>query len=251
MVKAIKIVAFFFIGAVALLPISANAQCSKTWDASGQWEMRQGRTLITLNLKQSGSAFSGTATRDVRIGSKGLEGKAVGDADGNEFSMSILWPGGVFYAYKAKISPSGELEGGDVFNNGTKTGEKWNGEQPLTCGWSPGKSRGDLTGKPSANDTVKPGQGIGTRLAGPMLVAGPVYYSFPQNPIGQTTLQWDAGPDHPNAELWVKYNNSRERALVVKLPKGGQPVQVRRGLVYTYALMDGRTVLASVVVVGQ
>ena len=68
---------------------------------------------------------------------------------------------------------------------------------------------------------------------------------------GSVVLQWDAGPGRPNAELWVQYNNSRERTLFIKQPKGAQQVQVQRGLVYTYVLMDGRTVLATAVVVGQ
>lgn len=68
---------------------------------------------------------------------------------------------------------------------------------------------------------------------------------------GSAVLQWDAGAGHPNAELWVQYNNSRERVLFVKQPKGAQQVQVQRGLVYTYVLMDGRNVLATTTVVGQ
>lgn len=238
------------LGAV-LLPISAAAQCSRTWDASGIWQIRQGRTLITLDLKQSGSALSGAATRDVRIGTKGLKGDVTGDADGDAFSIVIDWSDGGYSAYRAQVSASGKLEGEVLGRNAVKTGERWYAEQPLTCGWTPGKNRGDLTGKPSATSPVKPGQGVGSRLATPFLAATTPYFPPISRVVGQSILQWDAGPDHPNAELWVKYGGGRERVLFVKQPKGGQPVEVVRGQVYTYVLMDGRRVLASTVVVGQ
>lgn len=86
---------------------------------------------------------------------------------------------------------------------------------------------------------------------GAFLVAGNVYFPTPNNPVGLAPLQWDAGPDHPNAEVWVKIGDSRERTIFAKQPKGGQQVQVARGLMYTYVLMDGRNVLATAVVRGQ
>ncbi len=252
MLNAIKLVAFFFAGAITLLPVSADAQCSKTWDASGEWEIRQGRTLVKLNIKQSGSALSGTAARDVRIGTKGLQGKVTGDTGGNDFSIGIDWSDGGFSIYRAIVSSTGKLEG-EVFARGNvKTGEKWYGEQPLTCGWTPGKSRGNLTsGKLSATANAQPGQATGSLVRGPFVVASQSYFQPPYNPVGFVVLQWDAGPDHPNAELWVKYNNSRERVLFVKQPKGGQQVQVQRGTVYTYVLMDGRNVLATTTFAAQ
>ncbi len=76
-------------------------------------------------------------------------------------------------------------------------------------------------------------------------------FSPPFGPTGSAVLTWDAGPEHPNAELWVSYNGSRERTLFIKQPKGAQQVQVQRGLAYTYVLMDGRNVLATTTVVGQ
>ncbi|MEQ1923208.1 MAG: hypothetical protein ABL952_11940, partial [Pyrinomonadaceae bacterium] len=62
---------------------------------------------------------------------------------------------------------------------------------------------------------------------------------------------WDAGPEHPNAELWVSYNGSRDRVLFVKQAKGVQQVVVQKGLVYTYVLLDGRNILGTTTVVGQ
>src|SRR5687768_13741926 len=83
----------FFVMVVVLLPIPAKAQCAKTWDGSGEWEIRQGSgartTIIRLNLTQSGIALSGTASRDVRTGS--TKGTVTGDADGESFTLGIDW----------------------------------------------------------------------------------------------------------------------------------------------------------------
>lgn len=253
MFNAVKLAAVFFGVAITLLPIRADAQCSRTWDASGEWEISQGAGgIIRLDLKQSGSAVSGTVSREVRSGRRET-GKVVGDADSSTFTVQMEWASrpGELANYRGKILASGKAEGG-VFYGASKTSSfSWYSLQPLTCGWNPGKSRGNLTGKPSAEDTAKPGQGVGSRLAGPVLVAGQVYFPTPNIHMGQAVLQWDAGPDHPNAELWVKYGNSRERVPFVKQSKGGQQIQVQRGLVYTYILVDGRTILATTVVVGQ
>jgi hypothetical protein len=240
---------FFFAAVIALLPVSAHAQCAKQWDASGQWEIRQGlggKRVLRLDLKQSGSALSGTASRD------GMTGEAFGNADGDDFSIVIDWERfGESNVYRAQVSATGKLSGETWIGPEKKSRDTWYSDQPLTCGWTPGKSRGDLTGRLSANATVKPGLGTGSRLAGPFLVAGAVYFPLPQNPLGQAALHWDAGADHPNAEVWVKYGDSRERVIFAKQSKGVQQIQVQRGVMYTYILMDGRTVLSTVVVLGQ
>ncbi|MBK7392869.1 MAG: hypothetical protein IPI64_06140 [Chloracidobacterium sp.] len=249
MFSSIKIAAFFFFVGIILLPVPAEAQCSKTWDASGVWEIRQGKggkRVIRLDLKQSGSGLSGKASRD------GMTGDVVGDTGGDDFSIAITWEGfDEMNVYRAQVSATGKLSGETYIGPEKRSRDTWYSDQPLTCGWSPGKSRGNLTGRPSANDTAKPGQGVGSRLAAPVLVATQAYFPSPYNVVGQAILQWDAGSAYPNAEVWVKYGGSRERVLFVKQSKGGQQIEVVRGQVYTYALMDGRTVLATAVVVGQ
>lgn len=227
---------------VALLPVSAKAQCAKQWDASGEWEIRQGRRTIRLNLKQSGSALSGTASRDVGIGMKAVTGDAIGDADGDAFSIAIQWPGFSEYnIYRAQVSATGKLNGETYIGPDKRSRDTWYSEQPLTCGWSPGKSRGNLTAKLSANAPVKTGGA--TLLKGPILVASQAFFPTPYSPTGFVVLTWDAGPDHPNADVWVKYG--RDRSLFMKQPKGGLQVQVQRSQQYTYVLMDDRTVLAT------
>jgi hypothetical protein len=248
---------FFFAAVMVLLPISAHGQCSKTWDASGEWEIRQGpvgrTTVIRLDLKQSGQALSGTASRDgVRT-----KGKVLGDADGDNFTLAIDgWDGGEYAIYRAKVPraapASGRLEGETYIGSEKRNRDTWYSDQPLTCGWSPGKSRGNLISpRLSANAPVQPGQATASLLKTPNMVASQAFFPVPLNPVGYVVLTWDAGPDHPNAEVWVRYNNSRDRVLLIKQPKGGQQIQVQRGQMYGYVLMDGRSVLATANVVAQ
>ena len=245
----------FFAVAMALLPISAHAQCSKQWDASGEWEIRQGRggsTVTRLDLKQSGTALSGKAYRDAGIGTKAVTGDVLGDADGDNFDISIDWlTGGELVIYRAKVRATGHLNGETSIGPDKRDREIWFSDQSLTCGWSRGKSRGNLTGKLSANAPVQPGQATASLLKTPNMVASQAFFPVPLNPVGYVVLTWDAGPDHPNAEVWVRYNNSRDRVLLIKQPKGGQQIQVQRGQMYGYVLMDGRSVLATANVVAQ
>jgi hypothetical protein len=245
----------FFAAVMVLLPIPAQAQCGKTWDASGEWEIRQGRggkTVTRLDLKQSGSALSGKAYRDAGIGTNAMTDNVVGDAEGDTFMIGITWVrNGEITVYRAKVSANGKLEGEVTIGPDKRNRETWYSDQPLTCSWTPGKSRGNLTGKPSANDTAKPGQGIGSRLADPVIVAGQPIFPNPYNPMGFVILSWDAGSAYPNADVWVKYNGSRDRVLLMKQPKGVMQVPAQRGLLYTYVLMDGRTVLGTATFVVQ
>jgi hypothetical protein len=68
-------------------------------------------------------------------------------------------------------------------------------------------------------------------------------------------LGWDAGPDHPNAEVWVSINGAAEIPAVAlhgaafKQPKiGGFELRLQR-VHHKYVLKDAGTVLSSVVVV--
>lgn len=234
---------FFFAVVMVLLPISAKAQCAKTWDASGEWEMRQGRrgaTVVLLKIKQSGSALSGTASRG------GTKGKLTGDADGANFSLLIDWADGSEYSvYKAHVAPSGKLEGETFVGPNKRNRDTWYSEQPLTCGWSPGKSRGNLTSRLSADAPAQTGNVIASLAKGSTLVASQSVFPTPYSPTGFVVLTWDAGADHPNADVWVKYGNSRDRIPVMKQPKGGLQTVVQRGQMYTYVLMDDRIVLAT------
>lgn len=244
---------FFFAMAMVLLPISARAQCSKTWDASGEWEIRQGpvarTTVIRLNLQQSGSALSGTASRNVRTGS--TKGKVTGDADGDNFTLGIDWldGSGEYTTYRAMVAASGKLEGETYIGPNKRDRDTWYSEQPLTCGWRPGQSRGNLTSRLSASAPVQTSQATGSLLKGPSIVASQAVFPTPYVTTGFVVLTWDAGPDHPNADVWFK--SGRDRVLLMKQPKAGQQIVVQRGQMYEYVLMDGRTVLATAIFVAN
>ncbi|MFN2393572.1 MAG: hypothetical protein ABR566_16615 [Pyrinomonadaceae bacterium] len=248
------ICSLLFAMVIALLPISAQAQCAKQWDGSGEWEIRQGTgagTIVRLNLKQSGSALSGEASREVRAGERGgsatktVTGKVIGDADGSDFSLQIDWSDmpGEFISYKGKILTSGRAEG-KMFLNGSQTSRaSWYSVQPLTCGWSPGKSRGNLT-------EPKP----------PFINAGQVIRPSPAHPYS-VYLGWDGGPDHPGAQVWVSVNGGAETqvpsGILVQYDVFKQPkvpaIELRvpmelRGSTYKFVLKDGGKTLSTVVV---
>lgn len=228
---------------VVLLPVSARAQC-RNWDASGEWEIRQGAgsrsTVIRLNLKQSGFAFSGTVSRG------SANGKVTGDAD-RDFHFEIDWLDGRGFTnfYKGQISDSGELTGETYVGSDKHDRNTWRSLQPLTCPWRPGVSRGNLTSKLSATDPVQTGGATATLFTVPSLVAGKAVFPTPGMQTGFLVLTWDAGPDHPSADVWVTYDNNRQRVLLMKQPKGGLQVQVQFGRMYSFVLMDGRIVLAT------
>jgi hypothetical protein len=64
---------------------------------------------------------------------------------------------------------------------------------------------------------------------------------------GKTTLTWDAGEDHPNAEVWVKVDDQDETKVVAQ-GKGTLQVAVVPGKTYVYTLKDKGQVLATVTV---
>ncbi|HEV7700993.1 MAG TPA: hypothetical protein VGO43_12240 [Pyrinomonadaceae bacterium] len=242
--SGLRVGVVLFAAVIVLLPISANAQCSRTWDASGEWEIHQGSgpraTVMRLNLTQSGNALSGTASRG------GTSSKVEGEADGDNFRLWFnVANSNELLIYAAQVSASGKLAGETYIGSTKRNRDTWYSDQPLTCGWSPGKSRGNLTSRLSANAPVQPGSAAGYLAKGPILVASQPVFPLPSNPVGWFVLTWDAGPAHPNADVWVKYGNSREKVLVMKQPKGGQQIVLQRGQMYTYVLMDDRLVLAT------
>jgi hypothetical protein len=64
---------------------------------------------------------------------------------------------------------------------------------------------------------------------------------------GKTTLTWDAGEDHPNAEVWVKVDDQDETKVVAQ-GKGTLQVAVVPGKTYVYTLKEKGQVLATVTV---
>jgi hypothetical protein len=74
----------------------------------------------------------------------------------------------------------------------------------------------------------------------------PVFLSKGQT-HGTTTLTWEAGNEHPYAEIWVKVDGADE-TFVVESGKGTRAVYIERGKTYIFKLSDGNELIASVIV---
>ncbi len=72
----------------------------------------------------------------------------------------------------------------------------------------------------------------------------------PRRDQGTTTLFWDAGPDHPYAELWVQIDGSDE-TFIVEQGKGSRGILVDPGKTYLFILTDAGQRLATVRVTVQ
>jgi hypothetical protein len=250
-----SILGVFFIAVVmVLMSVSANAQCSD-WSAAGEWRLLQGTRgfgfdAVNLKLEQKGSTITGTASRKAM----GVQGPVSGTLNGDSFSVEIAWSDGRTSVYSSRVQPSGKLQGEIHHKNSGKVNDPWYSEGELACktltGGRPIRSAG--TGpRPSGSAPVKTGQATGSLVKTPTLVASQAVFPTPYVQQGFVVLTWDAGPGHPDADLWVKYDGSRERVLVVKQPRGGQQIPVQRGRMYSYVLMDGRTVLVTATFVAQ
>ena len=79
-----------------------------------------------------------------------------------------------------------------------------------------------------------------------------------QNPVlipagqtsGTTTLTWDAGGDHPYAEVWQQIDGGEE-TFVVEQGKGSRQMTIELGKTYVFKLSDFGNLLASVTVTAK
>ena len=86
---------------------------------------------------------------------------------------------------------------------------------------------------------------------GAKITASPSVVTIPAGQTtGTTTLTWDAGPNHPYAEVWVTVDGGDERKIVEQ-GKGSRQVQVRAGKTYLYILTDSGKQLATTTVKGN
>lgn len=78
----------------------------------------------------------------------------------------------------------------------------------------------------------------------PYITSSQVIFTDAFRMNGFVVLTWDAGTDHPNAEVVFSLNNSPKIPLV-KQAKGGRQINVERGRLYTYFLTDGGKTLST------
>lgn len=231
------LVVILFAVVMVLLPISAGAQCTQ-WDASGEWkiEVKSGPRkgyVGNASLKQAGTRLSGKLT-DGGISVGTVDN---GSSDGNTFNLYVLWSskdaeGSHVEIYVGTIGSNGMIEGtATIF-----------GDRTLKAAWSSDRSMKCIAG--SIKQSAPGGYGAVTS------VPGILSYIKPGQPPGTKTLSWDAGPDHPYAEVWVKVGDGDE-AFVVEKGKGKRQVTVEPGKTYLYILTDAGKRLATVIVKSQ
>jgi hypothetical protein len=240
---------------LAVLPVSAHAQCKK-WDVSGVWEIRQSglKYGIIVDLRQNGRVLIGSANISTNLHYGPV--KADGTIDGDNVSLQIFWQDGTVGVYNAKFLPSGRLDGNGYEKKTPNITHIWQSSKQFKCPPPPsfnvplntykGKPKPkpkpkpvSSTTKPKTEDPPPPPMKI------PGIIASQVIYSNTYASTGFVVLTWDAGPDHPYAEVWFKVNGGPE-ARMVEQGKGVRQIMVERGKSYTYILTDAGKVLATV-----
>lgn len=257
------------------LPRSAGAQCNN-WDASGRLEIQQQGQAnpFELTLQQKGRVLTGKAQATFTDHSgfhtqiDRVTALVDGTIDGNSLSIQLYWSNSLLLGqnkvgvYNATIRPSGLLDGEAYEKSSPNVRYLWHSKGSLGCADVPvtpkpykstgkpkPKSTGKAKGQPEPKDQVEPKGQAEVKMTVPGIVATQVIYPQPLNPMGFVILAWDAGPDHPYAEVWYKVNNGDD-IFLVEQGKGSRQMPVERGKYYTYILTDAGETLATVVVAG-
>jgi len=246
-----------FAAVLALLPISAAAQCAK-WDAGGEWSISQRGQLssIYLTMMQKGRVITGKAEHwidDGDGGRKKLHGIVDGTIDGDSFSVQIFWNNDTTGVYNGKVLPSGRLDGEAYEKNTPKILVAWHSDGVLKCPPPPPVIPKVLKSTGKARPAPKP-------PTPPFIIAGQPIIPTPTHPFGIVPLGWDGGPDHPKVEVFVSMDNGAEipafsmeipaQAPVWKQPKASIPLQLQRYHHYKFVLKAaGKTLSTAAFVV--
>ena len=240
---------------VVLLPISAGAQC-KNWYVGGVWEIEQrGLTYnIVLTLNQDGNLLTGTAGISTNKGYPAV--KVKGTIDGDRVRFQIFWIDDSIGVYEAKFLSSGRLDGNGWEIKTPNITHIWQSKKQFKCPPPPSFNvplntyKGKPKPKPASSPTKPKNDQTPPPMNVPGIIASQAIFSHPSAYTGFVVLTWDAGPDHPYAEVWYKVNNGEETFLVEQ-GKGSRQVPVERYKYYTYILTDAGKTLATINVVGN
>lgn len=250
-----------FAAALALLPISAGAQCSN-WRANGYikaWQKGQALPL-EFNLVHKGVVLSGTADLGIISEGKKIHGTVDGTIRGNTFSIQIFWNNWQIGIYNAKILPSGRLDGEGWEKSSPNVRVTWYSEGMLKCPPPPAFGAGGLFGMPAPKKAPKPATTPSAPPPTPPFIIAGQPYLPPYMPYGTVGISWDGGPDHPKAEVFLSMDNGAEvpafsmdqpqQSPVWKQPKAGLSMQLQRHHHYRFVLKaEGKTLSTVIFVV--
>jgi len=233
--------------AVAFLSsFDALAQCGQR-DVSGRWKIHIKSSVATaevVDLKQSGGTVTGRVGTDVSVNLVALFATVTGNVDGEKINLSVEWTNDrykITESFDGKFAEDGRVSGtGQIWALAGPVLVEWTSDRPMPCLF---KKVGSLGVK-----RTDPAGGSGSTNRPVFIVASPNNIILPPGMgIGQTTLSWDAGPDHPYAEVWVRVDG-QDATKVLERGNGTLPVVVEPGKTYIYILTDAGTTLATVTV---
>jgi hypothetical protein len=217
---------------------------------------------VFLKLRQSGKSIRGEGFYEARVsdpralqpkGSKLVtrKGDVFGIVDGSNITLDMEWDDRSGGYYTGVIGPTGIIRGTVHVDQENPTNNwRWISKVRMKCVDYPGKY-------PTPTPFAAPAQPSPKRLIshkgeGPTDAAAPA--GVPRiaafNKPGQASTQvltWDAGRDHPYAQVWVKVDGADE-TKVVEQGKGTREMTVEAGKTYQYILTDSRQQLATTTV---
>jgi hypothetical protein len=250
-----------FITVLALVPISAGAQCSTKWLASGHEVvsiMQRGQRYgIHLSLVQKGRVITGTASHQTSSGVN--KGTVDGTIDGDSFRVQIFWNNGQTGVYIANVLPSGRLDGEGYEKNSPNVRPTWHSVGVLKCAPPPHiQSPINPFKFPNKKPPSKPASPPPTP---PFIIASQPIIPTPHHPFGILALSWDGGPDHPNVEVFLSMDNGTEvpafstehspQSLVWKQPKTSIQLNLQRKHHYRFVLKGAGKTLSTAAFVVQ
>ena len=231
-----------------LATFQARAQCGQR-DISGYWKLEIVDSAATesMDLKQAGPTVSGRASANGGVDLVDFYGSVTGNVDGDKVHLSVDWTKDKYTmteSFDGAFGPDGGITGkGRVWSLSGNIPVQWKSDRPMKCLYNTVKRLGTKPSNPAGQAQQPP-----STSKAPWITAAPNNIALPYGiGVGQTTLIWDGGNDHPYAEVWVKVDGQDE-TKVLERGKGTLPVVVVPGKTYVYILTDAGTTLATVTV---
>jgi len=225
-------------------PASVAAQCGGR-DVGGSWDILISSLAApeSLKLTTSGTTISGTAELQTALHAFD-RGKVTGILQGDGVSLSVEWSDNrqtIRESFTGTIGQDGKITGkARIWALAGSVEADWTSSKPMRCLFNTVNKLGVKPSTPTAPPA--------STTRAPYIIATPNNIPLPFGvTVGQSTIVWDGGKDHPYAEIWVKVDKQDERK-VIELGKGSLPVTVEAGRTYVYILTDAGTTLATVTV---